>query len=159
VAIYMDFDGVKGDVTTADYKGWIELNSFQFGVSRAVSSGAGGATRESSAPSISEIVVSKYLDASSPKLYQDSLAGAFDTKVQIKMTSTTKNKVETFLTYELTDCGVSSYSQSSGGDAPVESLSLNFAKIQMTPTPLDNKGQVTKGDVVSYDLLAMTANK
>ena len=43
--------------------------------------------------------------------------------------------------------------------APVESLSLNFAKIQMTPTPLDNKGQVTKGDVVSYDLLAMTANK
>jgi len=87
------------------------------------------------------------------------LAGAFDTKVQIKMTSTTKNKVETFLTYELTDCGVSSYSQSSGGDAPVESLSLNFAKIQMTPTPLDNKGQVTKGDVVSYDLLAMTANK
>jgi type VI secretion system secreted protein Hcp len=151
----MDFDGVKGDVTTADYKGWIELNSFQFGVSRAVSSGAGGATRESSAPSISEIVVSKYLDASSPKLYQDSLAGAFDTKVTIKMTSTTKNKVETFLTYELTDCGVSSYSQSSGGDAPVESLSLNFTKIMMTPTPLDKSGQVKKGDVVTYDLLQM----
>jgi len=37
----MDFDGIKGDVTTADYKGWIELNSFQFGVSRGVSSGAG----------------------------------------------------------------------------------------------------------------------
>jgi type VI secretion system secreted protein Hcp len=155
VAIYMDFDGVKGDVTTADYKGWIELNSFQFGVSRAVSSGAGGATRESSSPSISEIVVSKYLDSSSPKLYQDSLAGAFDTKVTIKMTSTTKNKVETFLTYELTDCGVSSYSQSSGGDAPVESLSLNFVKIMMTPTPLDKSGQIKKGDVVTYDLLAL----
>ena len=26
------------------------------------------------------------------------------------MTTTTKNKTETFLTYELTDCGVSSYS-------------------------------------------------
>ncbi len=155
MAIYMDFDGVKGDVTTADYKGWIELNSFQFGVSRAVSSGAGGATRESSTPSISEIVVSKYLDASSPKLYNDSLAGNFDTKVTIKMTATTKNKVETFLTYELTDCGVSSYSQSSGGDAPVESLSLNFTKIMMTPTPLDKSGQVKKGDVVTYDLLEM----
>ena len=155
MAIYMDFDGVKGDVTTADYKGWIELNSFQFGVSRAVSSGAGGATRESSTPSISEIVVSKYLDAASPKLYNDSLAGNFDTKVTIKMTATTKNKVETFLTYELTDCGVSSYSQSSGGDAPVESLSLNFTKIMMTPTPLDKSGQVKKGDVVTYDLLEM----
>jgi type VI secretion system secreted protein Hcp len=142
----MDFDGIKGDVTTADYKGWIELNSFQFGVSRGV---------ESSSPSISEIVVSKYLDSASPKLYQDSLAGAFDTKVTIKMTSTTKNKVETFLTYELTDCGVSSYSQSSGGDAPVESLSLNFVKIMMTPTPLDKSGQIKKGDVVTYDLLAL----
>jgi type VI secretion system secreted protein Hcp len=159
VAIYMDFDGAEGGVTIPEYKGWIELNSFQFGVSRGVSSGAGGATRESSSPSISEIVVSKYLDAASPKLYQDSLAGAFDTKVTIKMTTTTKNKVETFLTYELTDCGVSSYSQSSGGDAPVESLSLNFVKIQMTPTPLDKSGQVKKGDVVTYDLLAMTANK
>ena len=155
MAIYMDFDGIKGDVTTADYKGWIELNSFQFGVSRGVSSGAGGSTRESSSPSISEIVVSKYLDSASPKLYQDSLAGAFDTKVTIKMTSTTKNKVETFLTYELTDCGVSSYSQSSGGDAPVESLSLNFVKIMMTPTPLDKSGQIKKGDVVTYDLLAL----
>lgn len=155
MAIYMKFGEVKGDVTTADYKDWIELNSFQFGVSRAVSSGAGGATRESSAPSISEIVVSKYLDSSSPKLYQDSLAGTFDTKVTIKMTSTTKNKVETFLAYELTDCGVSSYSQSSGGDAPTESLSLNFVKIMMTPTPLDKSGQIKKGDIVTYDLLEM----
>jgi type VI secretion system secreted protein Hcp len=155
VPIYMQFGDVKGDVKTEGYKDWIELNSFQFGVSRGVSSGAGGATRESSAPSISEIVVSKYLDSSSPKLYQDSLAGAFDTKVQIKMNTTTKNKTETFLTYELTDCGVSSYSQSSGGDAPVESLSLNFVKIMMTPTPLDKSGQIKKGDVVTYDLLAL----
>src|SRR3979490_3129272 len=151
----MDFDGIKGDVTTADYKGWIELHSFQFGVSRAVSSGAGGATRESSSPSISEIVVTKLNDVSSAKLYQDSVAGSFDTKVEIKMTTTTKSKVETFLTYELTDCGVSSYSLSSGGDNPVESLSLNFVKIMMTPTPLDKSGQIKKGDVVTYDLLAL----
>src|SRR5258707_15238943 len=102
----MDFDGIKGDVTTADYKGWIELNSFQFGVSRGVSSGAGGATRESSSPSISEIVVTKYFDKSSAKLYQDSVAGSFDSKVQIKMTTTTQRAVETFLTYDLSDCGV-----------------------------------------------------
>ena len=122
-----------------------------------MSSGAGGATRESSAPSISEIVVTKYFDNSSAKLYQDFVAGSFDTKVQIKMTTTTKTKVETFLTYELSDCGVSSYSQSSGGDAPTESLSLNFVKIMVTPTPLDKSGQIKKGDVVTYDLLEMKA--
>ena len=158
MAIYMEFGkNIKGDVTIPAFKEWIELNSFQFGVSRAVSSGAGGATRESSSPSISEIVVTKYFDKSSAKLYQDALAGTFDTKVQIKMTATTKMGVDTFLTYELTDCGVSSYSQSSGGDAPTESLSLNYTKIMVTPTPLDKSGQVKKGDVVSYDPLEMKA--
>jgi type VI secretion system secreted protein Hcp len=151
----MKFGDVPGDVTTQGFKDWIEMNSFQFGVSRGVSSGAGGATRESSAPSISEIVVTKYFDKSSAKLYQDSVAGSFDKKVQIKMTTTTKSTIETFLTYDLSDCGVSSYSQSSGGDAPTESLSLNFVKIMVTPTPLDKSGQIKKGAVVSYDLQQM----
>jgi type VI secretion system secreted protein Hcp len=158
VPIYMKFGGIDGDVTTDGYKNWIELNSFQYGVGRNVSSGAGGSTRESSAPNISEIVVTKHFDKASAKLYQDSVAGTFDTKVEIKMNTTTKNKTETFLTFELTDCGVSSYSLSSGGDAPMESLSLNFLKIMVTPTPLDKSGQIKKGDVVSYDLLAMKAS-
>ncbi len=116
MAIYMKFGSINGNTTTEGFKNWIELHSFQFGVSRSVSSGAGGATRESSAPSISEIVVTKLNDLSSPKLYQDSVAGTFDTKVEIKMTTTTKSKVETYLTYELTDCGVSSYSLSGRHD-------------------------------------------
>ncbi len=156
--IYMKFGSIPGDVTTDGYKDWIELNSFQYGVGRSVSSGAGGNTRESSAPNISEIVVTKHFDKASAKLYQDSVAGTFDTKVEIKMNTTTKQKTETFLTFELTDCGVSSYSLSSGGENPMESLSLNFLKVMVTPTPLDKSGQIKKGDVVSYDLLAMKAS-
>jgi len=158
VPIYMSFGKVEGDVTTQGYKNWIELNSFQYGVARGVSSGGGGQTRESSAPSISEIVVTKHFDKASAKLYQDSVAGTFDTKVVIKMNTTTKNATETFLTFELTDCGVSSYSLSSGGDNPMESLSLNFLKIMVTPTPLDKSGQTKKGDIVTYDLLEMKAS-
>ena len=156
--IYMKFGSIPGDVTTDGYKDWIELNSFQYGVGRSVSSGAGGNTRESSAPNISEIVVTKHFDKASAKLYQDSVAGTFDTKVEIKMNTTTKTKTETFLTFELTDCGVSSYSLSSGGENPMESLSLNFLKVMVTPSPLDKSGQVKKGDIVSYDLLAMKAS-
>jgi type VI secretion system secreted protein Hcp len=156
VAIYMKFgDTIKGQVTEDKHKEWIELNSFQFGVGRSVSSGAGGQTRESTAPSISEITVTKVNDVASPKLYEDSLAGAFDSAVTIEMTQTTKKGTETYLKIELSDCGISGYSISSGGDAPSESLSLNFTKIVYTPTPLDNKGNTQKGDVVGYDLLAL----
>ena len=158
MAIYMKFGDIKGQVTTDGYKDWIELLSFQYGVNRNVSSGAGGAGREGANPHISEIVVTKHFDVASPKLYQDSVAGAFSTKVEIKLTTTTKNKVDTFLAVELSDCGVSSYSTSSGGDQPMESLSLNFTKIMYTPSPLDTKGSPVKGAVVTYDLMKMKAS-
>lgn len=156
MAIYMKFGSVVGQVTTDGFKDWIELHSFNFGIGRGVTSGAGGARRESSNPSISEIAVTKLNDASSSKLYEDAVAGSFDSKVEIKMTSTTKNKVDTFMTYELENCGLSGFSVSSGGENPSEALSLNFTKITITPSPLDDKGVPKKGDVVSYDLSKLT---
>jgi len=155
VAIYMKFGDVDGDVTTVGFIKWIELKTFNFAVSRNISTGAHGATRESSAPSLSDIVVTKLHDVSSTKLFQNALAGDADVKVQIKMTTTTKNKTETFLTYELSDCSISSFQESSDGEQPHESLSLNYLKIMVTPTPLDKSGQIKKGDVVSYDLQQM----
>ncbi len=40
----------------------------------------------------------------------------------------------------------------------MESLSLNFLKVMVSPTPLDKSGQIKKGDVVTYDLLKMKAS-
>ena len=64
--IYMKYnDGaVKGDVTAEGHEAWIECNSFQWGVGRGISSPTGAsADRESSAPSVSEIVVTKPSEA------------------------------------------------------------------------------------------------
>jgi type VI secretion system secreted protein Hcp len=155
MAIYMKYGDIKGAVTTDGFKDWIELNSFQWGVGRAIGSAARGSTsREGSEPSLSEVVVTKQTDVSSPKLFLDSVAGEMNNKVTIKFTTTTKNKVETYLTYELTDTGISGYSLSSGGDRPSESLSLNFTKVSKTFTGLD---PATSGspETVGYDLTQM----
>lgn len=155
MAIYMKFGNIKGQVTTDGHKDQIELESFQFGVGRGVSSGAGGQTREGSNPSISEISITKKFDKASPKLYEDGLAGSFGETVHIYFTTTTNKTVSTYLAYELTACGVSGYSLISGGDVPNESLSLNFTKITVTPSPLSDKGSPVNGDIVSYDLSLM----
>ena len=150
----MLYGSLAGDVTTAGFETWTELSSFQWGVGRGVGSAMGGAmSRESSVPSISEIVVTKTLDAASPGLWTDSVAGMFDQKVTITFTTTSAGQTEKFLSYELTDCGLSGYSLSSGGDMPSESLSLNFSKISWTLTPIKADGSgtpVTQG----YDLTA-----
>lgn len=155
MAIYMKFGSFKGAVTTEGYKDWIELDSFQWGVGRGIASAAHSAeSRESSEPSISEIVVTKRMDKSSPSLFTDAVAGQLNSKVDIKFTTTTKNQVTEFLTYELTNTGLSGYSVSSGGDMPVESLSLNFTKIAYTFKGTD---PAVSGDpqTVGYDLTMM----
>ena len=162
MAIYMKFGDIKGQVQTDGFKDWIELESMQYGVNRNVSTGAGGAGREGAHPNISDILITKTFDVASPKLYQDAVAGAFHSNVDIKLTTTTKNKIDTYLALELKDCGVASYSTSAhggaGGSAPMESFSLNFTNIMYTPSPLDTKGTPVKGAVVTYDLLKMKAS-
>jgi type VI secretion system secreted protein Hcp len=156
VAIYMKYGSIQGSVTTDGYKNWVELNSFQWGVGRSVNSPAkGDDTREGSEPSVSEIVVTKRMDKASPQIWQDSVAGDFSNMVTIVMTTTTKDKVETFLSYTLTDTGLSGYSTScaGGNDPPGESLSLNFSKVQWSYTPMGSKTTGTP-ETVGWDLTA-----
>src|SRR5438874_480166 len=67
--IYMQYDdnSIGGDVTDANFTGWIELSSFQWGMGRPITPPSTGteADRESSIPSVSEIVVTKAQDSAS----------------------------------------------------------------------------------------------
>ena len=155
MAVYMKYGSIKGPVTTDGFKDWIELQSFQWGVGRSIGTAARGSTsREHSEPSISEIVVTTLTDIASPKLFLDAVAGKLDSKVEVKFTTTTKGKVETFLTYKMENTGVSGYSLSSGGDMPMESLTLNFTKISYTFTGTD-PGIGGSPETVGYDLTQM----
>ena len=155
MAVYMKFGDIKGSVTTDKFKDWIELDSFSFSTNRNVGTAARGAShRESTEPTIGEIHITKKVDTATPKLFMDAVAGHLDSKVTIKMTTTTKNGVTDFLTYELTETGVSSYSIQSHGDHPSESMTLNFTKVSKTFKPLDPKISGTP-ETVGYDLKQM----
>ena len=96
--IYMKYNNIPGDATAEGHEKWIELNSFQWGVGRGISSPTGAsADRESSAPSISEIVVTKHTDVASPKLLDESLQGEGQ-KVTIDFCKTDKVRLLPFLT-------------------------------------------------------------
>ncbi len=153
MAVYMQVDGVKGDVEEAGHKDWIQLNSIQWGVGRGVGSPKSSAKdRESSEASVSEITVSKVNDNSSTGLMRLAMWGK-GKKVKIDLTRTGDNKQQiAYLSYELEDVLFSGYSVSSGGDRPSETLSLNFTKI--TLNNLDSKDTNEDGspDRVQYDL-------
>jgi len=156
--IYLNYDNIPGDVTSQGHEQWVECNSFQWGVGRGMGSPTGTQKdRESSTPSISEIVITKPYDAATSKLFHESVAGTLDKTVKLEFTTTTANQTTTYLYYELTNTGISGWSQSSGGDSPMESISLNFTKVMMKVVPMDPDVQGTP-DAVTYDLSTQTTS-
>lgn len=152
--IYMNYNdlAIKGDVTEESHKDWIELNSFQWGVGRGISSPVGGSKdRESSAPSVSEITVSKAQDNSTGNLLTEAYQGE-GVKVVIDFCKTDKGKLASYLKYELENTMISGFSVSSGGDRPSESLSLNFTSINCVPQVIDAAGKMSDGPKVKYDI-------
>ncbi len=153
MAVFLKYGDIKGEVTQLTHKDWIEVQSFQWGVGRGISAGVGGGSkREASAPSVSEIVVTKSFDISSPLLLKNAIGGKA-VEVKIEFTQTDNNgKHVSFQKYVLTDCLISGYSLSSGGDRPSESISLNFMKIDSEYLNIDDKfASKTTGHIV-YDI-------
>lgn len=123
----------KGD---DKHKEWIDIESWSWGASNpsSKSSGGGGTGREASTPSVSEIVVTKTMDKSSPML----TTGVSKGKTKQELNKQTTHNGDTYYQVKLTDVLISSYSVSghgSGDPVPTESISLNFSKIEWNYKP------------------------
>jgi type VI secretion system secreted protein Hcp len=150
--IYMNYNKIPGDVTADGHEAWVELNSFGFMVGRTITSPVGAsADRESSAPTIGEISVTKDSDVSSSKLFTESLQGEGQT-VQIDFCKTDKGDMEVYNTYILTNCMISGFSVSSGGGRPSESLTLSFTKVELKVVEMTASGDASSPRSVVYDL-------
>ena len=150
--IYMNYNNIPGDVTADGHVNWIELNSFQWGVGRGISSPTGGsADRESSPPSLSEITVTKDQDKSSTKLLLEAYQGE-GTDVVIDFCKTDKGNLEVFLEFTLNKTMVSGFSMSSGGDRPSETLTLNFTKVEYKLITQNPDGTTGDPDTATYDI-------
>ena len=150
MAIYLKLDPIKGSVTDSKFKEQIELGSFQWGAGVGVGSPRGG-DRTTSEPSVSEITATKQLDKSSEGLFKQLLMGEPVAKGTVSFTAAIKGESVAYAVLELEDVIVSGYSQSSGGDFPSESISLNFTKFVYSFSGRDDK-QASSPVRLTYDL-------
>lgn len=152
MAIYLKYDGIDGEATHDSHQKWIDISTLQFGIGRGISTPSGStANREASQPSVSEITIVKQMDGSSPKLFTESATGNVGKTVKIDLVST-GSPGNTYVTYTLTNTLISGYSVSSGGDRPIETVTLNFTKIEYKFIPYDNNNKAGTPVTVSYDL-------
>ena len=154
MAIYLEYEGIKGNVTADGYKDHIAVESVQFGVGRGISMEAGNlSNRESTRPSLSEITLSKAADNSVTAIFKEAVTGSAGKKVVIKFVRTGADKVQEYMDYTLENCLVSSYSMSASSEGePMETISLSYSKIMINYSDFDKTNKSGNPQRVGYDL-------
>ena len=153
MAIYMKLQGAEGDVTEQGHKNWIELLDARWSMSRTIRSAVGiGKNRESTSAYVSEVTVTKYIDAASKGVANLAFVGkANDTTIEF--TRVDKGQEAVFRSIKLTDAIISGLSnQASGSERPVEVLTLNFTKIGITDKEETEDGSDGSQSVTTYNL-------
>jgi type VI secretion system secreted protein Hcp len=151
--LLLKLDGIPGDSLAAGHTNEIDLSSVQFGASQTGIRDAGGkaSARRSS---LSTFVVTKRTDKASPKLFLACATGQ-----HIQTAVLTFRDLETgvppyeYLTITLTDVFISSYSVSSGGDFPSESISISYSKIEYKYVGRQPNGQLLAPVIVTFDVV------
>jgi type VI secretion system secreted protein Hcp len=152
---------LKGEATAKGFEGQIEIFSFSWGASNPTTIGSGPKGLSGGKVSISSFNVMKKTEASSAALFNACATGEhYDEALVTMRKAGGKAGQQTFLTYKFSDVMVESiqWSGSSGGDdTPTESLSLAFAKVEITYFEQDSKtGGVKKAGQASWDLAKVT---
>lgn len=154
MAVYIEYDGIQGNVTAEGFADHIKVLSLHFGVGRGITMEAGNmANREATRPSMSEITFTKLADNSSTSLFKESVTGSAGKLVKIKFVQTGADAVTQFMDYELEDCLVSGYSISADSESdPVETITLSYAKIMVNYNDFDKANASKSPQRVGYDL-------
>jgi type VI secretion system secreted protein Hcp len=154
---YLKLEGVPGEATAKGFEKQIELYSFSWGASNAVSHSSSGGMGAGKA-SVSSFNFMKKSDAASPMLFQGCCTGHHFPTATVTLRKAGGTQID-FLKYEFSDVLVESvqWSGSSGGDdTPTESVSIAFGKVEITYTPQDSKGGKGSPVAAGWDIKQVT---
>jgi len=150
-------EGVDGDVTDEKYAKHVAVQSLSTGMSNPSSVSVG--TQAGSAGGGGKVIMqdvhfTKMCDKASPKLWLKCAKGEHFKEFEFKYVLSRGDSSDVFKTVKLTDVLVTGFqhSGSSGSDLPMESISLNFGKIEIGYKPRKAEGGWEGELKAGYDL-------
>ena len=148
-AIYLKMEPFRGKVTAEGFEKWIQIGSLALGVENSVplSGGKSGAT------SVGPLVMTKLLDQTSPLFALAASEGRTFPIAEIVLANVGTDQIEPYYSIILENVIITQNDISTGGDRPIETISLRYGKIKRKFIPFDDRG-VSRSPVEScWDVL------
>lgn len=147
---YIKFDGIDGEASEPMHKGWSDIAFFSVDMNNAVSATSAAGGRATGKTSFGDLMITKNIDKSSPKLMEFLVTGKYIPKVDLHLVKKGRDgKSNVYLRYELKNVLITSYQVS--GDAAdsnnpaIENVSLSYTGINVFYVEMDGLGN-TKGE-------------
>ena len=154
VDFFIKFDGIKGESTDAKHKDEIDVESWSWGETHPGSAGPGGGGAAGKV-AMQDFQFVMRLNRASPPLMRACATGQ-----HIKMATLSARKAgkgeQEYLTFKFHDVLVSSFQTGGSEDAvvPTDSVSFNFAKLEVEYKPQKADGSLGSAIQFRYDLKA-----
>jgi type VI secretion system secreted protein Hcp len=147
---FLKIDGIPGESTDAKHKDEIDVLSWSWGETQEIAPSPGGGAGTGKV-AMTDLHVSANLSKASPQLLLACASGKHIKSAVLAGRRGGKAQAE-FLTFSLSDVLVSGY-QTGGAtaEAPLDSISLNFSKIEVTYKQQTAKGSLGPPIRVGWD--------
>ena len=154
---FIRIDGIEGESSDREYRGWIEIMDFGLGVQQRplpIPSSAGGIAVDRA--DFSDFMIRKPVDVASPLLALSCAAGTHIDEVVVALCRAGSEKAK-FMEYHITNCIISRFrvygADQYGFAFPVESVGIHFASIRWCYIQQSRKGGYAAGNIAAgWDL-------
>lgn len=136
---FLKLDGIDGEADDANHPGAIQIESWSWGVTQMGTGGHGGGGGAGKA-SFSDLSVMKRIDKSTPLLAKACATGEHIKNATLIVTRKAQGGTEDYYKLTLSDVTCTSLQQAgTGSDAPSESVTFTYDKIEMAYLPKKSK--------------------
>lgn len=150
VDVFLKIKGIPGESADSKHKGEIDVLSYSFGITQTgtMAYGGGGGAGKANFGDFSFMM---RMNKATPKLMQ-AVANGSHVEEAILYCRKAGDKQQEYMTYKFYDLLISSYQTSASSEEPTESVSFNFAKMEMEYKEQDAKGNLAGGVNFKYNI-------
>ncbi len=157
MSIFMHIEGIQGETSDLNHKGWIDIENLEWGSKRQITSNTSTqGDRESSNATITDLTLIKLMDKTTPYLFIETCCGRGKT-IKIVLTKTgAGNGADVFMEYTLNNALFSQMNTTHNGLRPIEELKISFTSMVVKYITYDEDGNSKTPEVVGFNTATNT---
>ncbi|MGH1487171.1 MAG: Hcp family type VI secretion system effector [Cellvibrionaceae bacterium] len=155
MSAFLYIDGVPGEVSDVNFKGWLDIRGWGWGTQRNITSNTSTqGNRESANAVITDLTIRRSMDKATPKLFIETCCGR-GKEVKLVQTKTgTGNGADIFIEYTFHNALISNYqvvANANNPARPIEELTISFVELDVKYTQYDEDGNAEAPIAVGFN--------